>query len=38
MSGSVNFEEEKVPDREKGDVSVHMVARWYRPPEIILMC
>jgi len=38
MSGSVNYEEEKVPHHDNGDVSEHMVARWYRPPEIILMC
>ena len=29
-------EEKKLDDQNTGEASDHMVARWYRPPEIIL--
>jgi len=39
MNGSrTHGEESKTEDPAEGEVSSHMVARWYRPPEIILEC
>mgnify|MGYP004541905467 CR=1 FL=1 len=35
MSGEKPRKEEENKD-EDGEISMHMVARWYRPPEIIL--
>ena len=35
-SESRDLQEEDKEQQEDGEISRHMVARWYRPPEIIL--